>query len=70
MVCVLAVRKLVNIDHIDTGSAASIDGKGEAGCWTLVVEDDIQERAMHVHAAAVVVNKSEFAELVHEETDA
>ena len=33
------------------------------------MEDDIEKGAMHVHPA-VVTNKAQFAESVHEETDA
>jgi hypothetical protein len=36
---------------------------------TLIVEDDIEEGAVHVQPA-VVVNKAQSAELIHEETDA
>src|SRR5437867_9409892 len=35
----------------------------------LVVEDDIEEGTVHVQPA-VVVDESQFAELIHEETDA
>ena len=34
-----------------------------------VVEDDIEEGTVHVQPA-VVVNETQFAELIHEETDA
>lgn len=34
----------------------------------LVVEDDIEERAVHVHAP-VVVEEAQLSELVHEEAD-
>jgi len=35
----------------------------------LIVEDDIEEGTVHVHPA-VVVNEAQFAELIHEVTDA
>ena len=33
------------------------------------MEDDVEEGTVHVHLT-VVVNKAQFAELIHEETDA
>ncbi|MEX2491245.1 MAG: hypothetical protein WD425_05730 [Nitrospirales bacterium] len=39
----------------------------------LAVEDDIEEGAVHVQSVvriAIVTNKAQFAELIHEETDA
>ncbi len=35
---------------------------------TLIVEDDIEEGAVHVHAT-VVFQEAELPELIHEETD-
>jgi hypothetical protein len=39
-------------------------------CETLIVEDDIEEGAVHPEATVVVVQKAELPELIHEETDA
>lgn len=34
----------------------------------LVVQDDVQQRAVYVQPSAVVFNETQLAELVHEET--